>query len=171
MADSMEFHVDGRRSWVRQVMVAFGVFCGIGFAVAGLVFANAPNRWGGCFTAAAATGLGGAISWPLTCGRRTRPQWRRAVLAGGLTGILLHPFYWLIAGALSGEGLSPRQLVGSSLFSLLVVGVITVPAGALAGLCCRGVASILCRCGAQYIPVSEPAVSPVSEKESSAEVR
>lgn len=171
MTDSVECLADGRRSWAGQVALAFCVFGGLGFAVAGLVFAHAPNWGWGCIVAAAATGFGGAIAWPLSCGRRSRPQWRRAVFAGGLTGILLHPFYWLIAGALSGEGLTPRQVVESSLFSLLVVGVITIPVGVLAGLCCQGVASMLCRYGAQQNPASERAVSPVSDEEPSAEDR
>jgi hypothetical protein len=132
----------GAASWTGWAAFAFGVFAVLGFAIAGLVFAQAPNWWSGSALTAVAAGLGGASAWLLVCGRAPRPAWWRAGVAGALAGVLLHPYYWLIAFSLTLELPSIANLLQGILFSLSVVGVITVPAGVLAGLSCRALASL-----------------------------
>jgi hypothetical protein len=144
-----------RPSWTRQAASACGVFALLGFAVAGVVFAGAPRWWTGTATAAVAAGLGGASAWPLVCGRTARPPWWRAGVAGAVAGVLLHPYYWLLAGVGSGEVPTLAMVVEGSLLSLLVVGVITVPAGAAAGLCWRAAAFV--RRGRTTEPGAAPA--------------
>lgn len=125
-----------------RAAVAFVVFSLVGFAVAGIVFAQAPNWWLGSAVAAVAAGLGGASAWLPVCGRAPRPAWWRAGVAGAFAGVLLHPYYWLISFTLSGDLPSAADLLHGVVFSLLAVGLITVPAGMVAGLSCRALASL-----------------------------
>jgi hypothetical protein len=129
--------------------VVLGVFTALGFATCVLVFWAAPAQWPGLVLAASAAGLGGATGWAAVCGRLSQPAWWRAALAGALGGVLLHPYLFLLVGCLSGEFLSPSDLLKGCLFSLLVVGVITVPMGILAALCCRALSLLRTPWGGQ----------------------
>jgi hypothetical protein len=120
-----------------QTVLVPGVFTVLAFFTSIVVFDQAPNRWSGSVAPAGAAGIGGLIAWAAICGRTSRPGWGQAAAAGALAGVLLHPCFWLLGAMQAGQLICISDLVRGSMLSLLVVGIITVPAGVVAGLCCR----------------------------------
>src|SRR5262249_36011361 len=101
------------------------------------LFWEAPAWWPWIIVAALAAGLGGATGWVAVGGRLSRPAWWRAALAGALGGGVVHPYYWVLVGCASGELFSPSDFLNGCLLSLMVMGIVTVPAGIFAALRCR----------------------------------
>jgi hypothetical protein len=87
------------------------------------------------------------VVWRLLCGSGHPVSGRRGALAGALTGLLAHPVAWYLAlvwnyllGHTSSLGDTPsgplESLAGClvmTFWSLLIVGWLTVPAGAVVG--------------------------------------
>ena len=131
---------DAARAWAARMSFVFGVFAVSGFVTSAVVFAKAPNLWLGSAGAAVAAGLGGATGWAVTCGRLPRPAWWRVAIAGGLGGVFLHPYFWFLGGCLSGRLPTMSEVLTGTQLSLMIVGIITIPAGVAASLCCRALA-------------------------------
>lgn len=129
-------NVYGWRQFFAQLVVVFVVYSLLGFATAAIVFAHAPARWSGSIVVAAAAGLAGVAGWAVVCGRCCRPAWR-AVLAGISGGVLVHPIYFLLVSIPCGGLLTLTELLQGTVFGLVVLGIITLPAGAVGALVSR----------------------------------
>jgi hypothetical protein len=132
-------------AWAEQMTLVFCVFAPIAFAVSANWFSNAEGVWlmdgEGVWlragVAGVSAGLGGAIGWAVACGRLARPAWGRVVISGMLAGLLVHPLYNFLVACISMEPISLGNVFSNSLFTVLVLGVVTLPAGVFAALCCR----------------------------------
>lgn len=120
----------------------FCIFAVLGTAVAYAVFGPAPASISGCLIAGIATGFAGIISWALICGVTRIPDRVIACCAGIVTGVLLHPIYFFLTSGLEGLFLSLKDLILGSCFSLLVIGIITIPAGIFASMLIREILEI-----------------------------
>jgi len=131
-----------------------GLMCfGIGIAVGLLVTAgayrsnNETHKWFAVYSSTASFLVGTGLWWLLMARNAKSGGWRGAGV-GALSGVVAHYVCWYesilvanieiwITGADRGHLMDPFQgLAGAavlSMFSLLLYGVITVPAGALAG--------------------------------------
>jgi hypothetical protein len=126
------------------------VFGGLGF-VLGYLIVSQRGRVGDWWPLAVASGLSAwAVSlllWRLLCATSQPVSRRRGALAGALTGLLAHPVAWYLAlvwnyllGHTSSLGDKPSNPLESlagclvmTFWSLLIVGWLTVPAGAVVG--------------------------------------
>jgi hypothetical protein len=117
--------------------LVFCVFTPIAFAVSAYLFSNDQGVWLGAGVTGISAGLGGAMGWAIACGRLARPAWWRVVVSGILAGLLVHPWFNFLGACISSQPISLRVLLTGSFFTLLVMGVLTLPAGVFAALCCR----------------------------------
>lgn len=145
--------MSSRRSGPAWAVAAGALAAGVAFVVGlqligVLALPASDTDWQGMPIAAAlAAGLLGALCWRLLVGAATTRLLQRGAIAGALTGALAHPLTWYLlilyfyaTGAQSSLGeptLNPIEGVPGSLVlslgSLLVVGWLTVPLGALCG--------------------------------------
>lgn len=128
------------RAFAARAAVVMVVFTALGFATALVVFSH--ETWSSWALAGIAAGFGGVTGWAIACGRLGCPAWWRAAVAGLLAGVLLHPYYWFLAASTSYTDPSPSNILQGSLLSLMVIGVVTVPVGLGAALCCRGLFAV-----------------------------
>jgi hypothetical protein len=122
---------------LRDAAVASTVFVILGFTAALALFWRAPKVFEGSIVAALAAGLCGLLGWAALCSGTTLPAWWRVILAGVLVGIMIHPVYFLTESFVQADFLSPGDLFIGSLFSLIVAGIITIPAGIVAAALSR----------------------------------
>jgi hypothetical protein len=126
------------------------VFGGSGCVLAYLIVSQ-RGRVGDWWPLVVASGLSasavGLLLWRLLCATSQSVSRRRGALAGALTGLLAHPVAWYLAlvwnyllGHTSSLGDTPsgplESLAGClvmTFWSLLIVGWLTVPAGAVVG--------------------------------------
>lgn len=131
--------------WLILPSLAFAV---VGWACSMWFLSGASGDWKVMLYAApAAAFLSGAFFWWLLVIRPERPAWSRGVTAGALAGLAAHPLAWYLAslafylagvkGSLGEETIDPINGLWASLvyslLSLVGLGWLTVPAGALAG--------------------------------------
>lgn len=131
--------------WFILPSLAFAV---VGWACSMWFVGDAIGDWRVMLYAApAAAFLSGAFFWwPLVI-RPERPTWLRGMTAGALTGLAVHPLAWYLAilafylagvrSSLGEETLDPLTGLWASLvyslLSLVGLGWLTVPVGALVG--------------------------------------
>jgi hypothetical protein len=132
-------------AWAEQITLVFCVFTPIAFVVGAYLFSDAPGFWLAAGVTGISAGLGGAMGWAIACGRLARPAWWRVLISGILAGLLVHPWFLFLGACISFQPISFRDLLTGWLFSLLVMGVVTLPAGVLAALCCRFIGGQLMR--------------------------
>ena len=114
---------------LRYSLIATAIFALVGFAAAVALFWQAPRIWEGSIVAGLAAGTGGFLGWTALCAGWAKPAWWRSLLAGVVAGIAVHPLYFFFLCALQRNWMAPSDFLIGSMFSLLVAGVITIPAG------------------------------------------
>src|SRR5262245_16096223 len=142
------------RRFAIQSLVAVVTFFLLGAATGLVLFQSAPRWLSGSIIAGGAAGLAGGLSWWATYSRNPPSHLWRFILAGIIAGIVCHPFYWFISGAAQGSLLPLSDLLFGSLFSCIVAGIVTIPAGI--------VAALLCRLLIKWLPVAVPRKSSIA---------
>jgi hypothetical protein len=127
-------------AWAEQMALVFSVSAMLAAALFILLLGRSPYFWSLVAQTALAAGASGMMGWALACGRLVRPTLGSVLLAGVLGGLLVLPCTMCL-GVLGtipdGEQFSLSDFMNEILLGWRLSGVLTIPAGVLAAVCCR----------------------------------